>query len=111
MSDSRPNKAKVFNLIPESDEVRIPGPVRLYAGASYDLNIVQFPAGMGPQAHVNQIDAFIVVLEGDIQMTAGDEEYHVAQGQMIVVPAGLRRGFEAGKEGARLLAAHINLPE
>lgn len=57
--------------------------------------------------HSPGVDMALVVLEGQGQMVAGDQETEIGPGSIVVVPAGAARGIKAT---TRLVAVHLVAP-
>ncbi len=66
-----------------------------------------FEPGQFIPVHSPGVDMVLVVLEGDGQAVAGDQEVAIGPGAIVLVPAGQARGIKAT---SRLVAAHIVAP-
>ena len=58
-----------------------------------------------PHVHPDHVDAF-VVLEGEVEFTAGDGTVVLGPGGIIAAPPGARHGFRARSARARVLNVH-----
>jgi quercetin dioxygenase-like cupin family protein len=84
------------------------GPV--WGAESDDLNatILVWPAGEGPEEHVNDArDVLYVVLEGAVTLTLDGEPRSLAAGDALIVDKGVRRALVADTDGVRYVTAHI----
>jgi quercetin dioxygenase-like cupin family protein len=75
-------------------------------GAAMSLFIEDAPAGTGPRLHRHPYEEVFVVLDGELEMTIGDEVATVGAGQIAVAPANVWHGFKAGRDGARSVNIH-----
>lgn len=66
-----------------------------------------FEPGQFIPVHSPGVDMVLVVLEGEGQAVAGDQEVAIGPGTILLVPAGQARGVKAT---TRLVAAHIVAP-
>ncbi len=83
------------------------GPV--WGAASADLNatLLEWPAGEGPAAHVNEErDVLYVVVSGSARLTVDGEPRELGAGEAAIVEKGACRALVAGAEGVRYLTAH-----
>jgi mannose-6-phosphate isomerase-like protein (cupin superfamily) len=63
--------------------------------------------GVDPHVHRDQTDTFYV-LEGEAELTVGEETIRVGPGGYLAAPAGVRHGFRnAGDGELRLLNVHV----
>ncbi|HJL44294.1 MAG TPA: cupin domain-containing protein, partial [Polyangiaceae bacterium LLY-WYZ-15_(1-7)] len=53
-----------------------------------------------PHVHEGSVEALFIV-SGDGTMLRGDERFPIAPGRVVIVPAGVRHGYEAGTEPLR----------
>jgi quercetin dioxygenase-like cupin family protein len=84
------------------------GPV--WGAASADLNatVLVWPAGQGPDEHVNpERDVLFVVLEGSATLTVDGEPLRLEAGEARIVDKGTSRALVAGPDGVRYLTAHL----
>lgn len=84
------------------------GPV--WGAASEDLNatLLEWPAGAGPAAHVNDTrDVLYAVISGSAELTVDGETQALGAGEATIVSKGARRALVAGPDGVRYLTAHV----
>jgi len=72
------------------------------AGGS--LTTFAFDAGQGLSEHTSPREAFVLVLDGELEISIGGTPYTVGAGQIIRMPAGVPHGLEA-KSPTRMLLA------
>jgi mannose-6-phosphate isomerase-like protein (cupin superfamily) len=87
------------------------GPV--WGAASEDLNatILMWPAGAGPQEHVNESrDVLYVVVVGSARLTVDGEDVDLDAGEAHIVAKGSQRTLVAGPEGVTYATAHLRRP-
>ena len=58
-----------------------------------------------PHTHDDHLDSFLV-LEGEVEFTAGDETVVLGPGSFIAAPPGARHGFRSAGGRARVLNFH-----
>ena len=58
-----------------------------------------------PHIHPDHADSFLV-LEGEVEFTAGDETVVLGSGSFITAPPGARHGFRSAGGRARVLNVH-----
>ncbi|MEI6293204.1 MAG: cupin domain-containing protein [Methanomicrobiales archaeon] len=51
------------------------------------ITLFAFDAGEGLSEHTAPFDAVLQVLEGEVEITISGEQFHLEQGQMIIMPA------------------------
>ena len=81
----------------------------LWGTETEDLNatLLAWPAGDGPDEHVNsECDVILVVLAGAATVTIDGEPRLVRAGEALIVEKGRRRGLSAGSGGVRYLSVH-----
>ena len=81
----------------------------LWGTETDDLNatLLAWPAGDGPDEHVNrECDVILVVLAGAATITIDGEPHMVGADEALVVEKGRRRGLSAGPGGVRYLSVH-----
>ena len=67
-----------------------------------DLHVVE--PGSGAPPHYHQADEFLVVVEGSVEATLGDETQEIGKDHTIAVPAGAHHGFTVvGDSPAKIL--------
>jgi quercetin dioxygenase-like cupin family protein len=63
----------------------------------------------GPRLHRHPYEEVFVVLEGDVEFTAGDEHVRATAGESLVVPPDTPHLFvNAGEGRLRLVAIHVS---
>lgn len=67
------------------------------------MTLFAIPAGEGISAHKSSGDAFILILAGKAKITIGEEKFELAQGQSIVMPAGVPHAVNAQENMKMLL--------
>jgi quercetin dioxygenase-like cupin family protein len=82
-------------------------PVPLGGTERFKVVLTCFEPDQFIPVHSPAVDMTLVVLEGEGQMVAGDEEVAIAPGSVIIVPAGVARGVKAS---TRLVAVHFVAP-
>jgi quercetin dioxygenase-like cupin family protein len=89
------------------DDVR----VALIKGALPQLTVLEFDVfgdgydGPDPHTHDDHTDSFLV-LEGEVEFTAGDETVVLGPGGFISSPPGARHGFRSAGGRAKVLNLH-----
>ena len=87
------------------------GPV--WGEASDDLNatLLEWSAGTGPPAHVNdERDVLVFVVDGSAELDVDGEQRDLVAGEAGIVPKGTRRRITAGRGGVRYLSVHLRRP-
>lgn len=87
------------------------GPV--WGEASDDLNatLLEWSAGAGPPEHVNdERDVLVFVIHGSARVEIDGEGRELADGDVVIVPKGVRRSITAGRGGVRYLSVHLRRP-
>ena len=82
----------------------------LWGCETEDLNatLLAWPAGAGPEEHVNLgRDVLLVVVAGSATVTVDGEAGVVDAGQAIAIGKGSRRRITAGRDGVRYLTVHV----
>ena len=67
----------------------------LAQNAMVSITLFAFEKGEEISSHVSDGDAMVTVLEGAACLTIGGEEYHLTQGETIVMPAGVPHALYA----------------
>ena len=62
---------------------------------SVSLTIFAFDKGEEISSHSSQGDAMVTILEGSARITIGEQTYDLAEGQTIVMPAGIAHAVAA----------------
>jgi quercetin dioxygenase-like cupin family protein len=86
---------------------------RTFEGAELGAGVcvirVEMAPGDGPRLHRHPYEEVFVVLEGDAEFTAGDEQVRATAGESIVVPPDIPHLFvNAGEGRLRLVAIHVS---
>ena len=87
------------------------GPI--WGEASDDLNatILEWDAGGGPAAHVNEErDVVVAVLAGALRVETDDGVRDLEPGDVVIVAKGARRKLTALAGGTRYLSVHRRRP-
>ena len=79
----------------------------LAAGAHVKAVLTCLEPGQFIPAHRPGVDMLLIVLEGEGQLIAGDQQEAAGPGTVVFVPAGEARGVKAT---SRLVALHIVSP-
>ena len=79
-------------------------------GGGVDLIDHRVPPGYAPPKHVHRdADEVFYLIDGTLEVTCGDDAWHVEPGSVVFLPRGVPHGFVAGSDGpARTLL--INAP-
>lgn len=79
-------------------------------GGGLDIVDHRVPPGYAPPLHVHRDqDEVFYLIAGTLQVTCGDEHWHVEPGSLVFLPRNIAHGFVAGDDGpARTLL--INAP-
>lgn len=77
-------------------------------GGGMDLVDHRVPAGYAPPQHLHRdADEVFYLVDGTLQVTCGDDSWHVEPGSVVFLPRGVRHGFVAGSDRpARALLIH-----
>ncbi|MFO7812467.1 MAG: cupin domain-containing protein [Pelovirga sp.] len=67
------------------------------------LTLFAFATGEGISSHASTGDAMIQILDGEAQITIGNEKFNVSSGQMIIMPANIPHAVDALKPFKMLL--------
>lgn len=70
-------------------------PVPVYTGKSYRVILTYFKAKQFIPVHTPKIDLVFVVMRGRGVMVAGDRRFPIKEGDVVIVPAGTKRGVLA----------------
>ena len=72
-----------------------------------DANLVRLPPGQQIDQHVNnEVDVFVVVMEGDGDLLVDDREVRLAPGVAVLIPRGCGRTSRAGAGPLRYFTVH-----
>jgi mannose-6-phosphate isomerase-like protein (cupin superfamily) len=89
------------------DDVR----VAVIKAALPHLTVLEFDVtggddyGPDPHTHDDHTDSFFV-LEGEVEITLGDETFTAGPGTFVAAPPGVRHGFKVPNPPARFLNVH-----
>ncbi|MFA5890299.1 MAG: hemerythrin domain-containing protein [Actinomycetota bacterium] len=83
-------------------------PKLLYATEHFKVVLAAFEPGQQIPLHEPRVDLALTVLEGTGDVLVGDKIHHVRAGDVVVAPAGVKRGVRA-REG-RLVVLHVVSP-
>lgn len=67
------------------------------------ITIFAFDKGQGLSEHTAPFDAFVQILDGDADITISGEEFHLKNGDMIIMPAHKPHAVKAGEKFKMLL--------
>lgn len=70
---------------------------------SYEITLQQGAEGIGPPPHRHAWDESFFVLDGEVEISAGDRTALGRAGALVHVPAGLVHAYRFGKGGGRML--------
>jgi quercetin dioxygenase-like cupin family protein len=93
------------------DDVRL----ALIKGALPHLTVLEFTAsdkgyeGPDPHTHPDHTDSFYV-LEGELELTLGDETFLAGPGTFVAAPPGVRHGFKVPPGGGRVRFLNVHAP-
>ena len=82
---------------------------RLIRVATEQISIIEIDFDeslvVDPHTHDDHVDSFLV-LEGEVEFTAGDDTVVLGAGSLISAPPGTRHGFKSAGGHARVLNFH-----
>ena len=91
--------------LPVSQAIELADAVECAAGSIVSRTIVEndagtltlfaFDAGQGLSEHSAPFDAFVHVLDGEVELTIGGEAVRAAAGQVVVMPANVPHAVKA----------------
>jgi quercetin dioxygenase-like cupin family protein len=93
------------------DDVR----VALIKAALPHLTVLEFDVfgdgyeGPDPHTHGDHTDCFYV-LEGELELTHGDETFRAGPGMFVAAPPGVRHGFKVPSQPGRVRFLNIHAP-
>lgn len=96
MPEQPPGPGTPFRPVGEIDYA--PGAIVsrvLHRGPAGNLSLFAFEAGEEVEEHTTPCDAFVTVLEGTATVIIDGSETNVAEGEMILMPAGLPHSLRA----------------
>jgi quercetin dioxygenase-like cupin family protein len=75
--------------------------------APLSIFVTEYPRGRGPDLHLHPYPEVFVVETGTGLFTAGEEQYTVTGGHILIVPAETPHGFKgAGDDTLRVVSVH-----
>lgn len=80
----------------------------LAQGKNLSITLFAFAQGEEISAHSSPGDALVQVLEGEAEITIGDQKMDVKAGQVVVMPAGIPHALYAKKPFKMLLIVVFN---
>jgi hemerythrin-like domain-containing protein len=87
------------------------GPVWGTASEQLNATVLEWRAGEGPSAHVNEErDVLVVVIAGSVILGTDEGAQELTAGEATIIPKGQRRQLTAGTRGTRYLSAHRRRP-
>lgn len=75
----------------------------LCQGKNLSVTIFSFDKGEEISTHSSPGDAFVQILDGEAEITIGQEKFHLNAGQIIVMPAGVPHALYAVERFKMLL--------
>lgn len=81
----------------------------LAQGKNLSLTLFAFDKGEEISSHSSGGDALVYLLDGEAEITIGDETFHVKKGETIVMPAGIPHALLA-KEKFKMLLVVVFQP-
>lgn len=75
----------------------------LAQGRNLSLTLFAFDKGEEISSHSSQGDAMVYLLDGEAEITIGEEIFHVKKGETIVMPAGIPHALLAKEQFKMLL--------
>jgi quercetin dioxygenase-like cupin family protein len=92
------------------DDLRRSPTAALFEGGdevATSIFVTEYQRGRGPDLHLHPYPEVFVVLDGTARYTAGDEEFEVTGGHVVVVPADTPHGFKGAGDGTlRVVSVH-----
>jgi quercetin dioxygenase-like cupin family protein len=67
------------------------------------VTVFSFDAGQGLSEHIVPYDAFVQILDGEVEVTIDGAVQHLSAGQMIIMPAGRPHAMKGVKRFKMLL--------
>lgn len=75
----------------------------LAQGKPVSITLFAFAEGEEISSHSSGGDAMVYLLDGEAEITVGEENFHLKKGQTIVMPAGIPHALQAVKQFKMLL--------
>jgi quercetin dioxygenase-like cupin family protein len=102
--------SKVIEL--KSTVSYMPGQVvskTLAQGAPISITLFAFDKGEEISSHESKGDAMVLILDGEAQITVGDEKFVLKEGQTIVMPANVPHALFASQQFKMMLVVVFKL--
>ena len=80
----------------------------LSQGRNVSLTLFAFDKGEEIRSHSSKGDALVYLLDGEAEITVGEETYNVKKGETIVMPAGIPHALLAKERFKMLLVVVFN---
>lgn len=80
----------------------------LAQGKNLSVTLFAFAKGEEISSHSSGGDALVYILDGQAKITVGDDDFSVAKGQSIVMPAGIPHALLAEEKFKMLLLVVFN---
>lgn len=80
----------------------------LSQGRNVSLTLFAFDKGEEISSHLSKGDALVYLLDGEAEITVGEETYNVKKGETIVMPAGIPHALLAKERFKMLLVVVFN---
>lgn len=80
----------------------------LSQGRSLSITLFAFDMGEEISSHSSDGDALVYILDGEAQITIGDEKHNLKNGDAIVMPAGIPHALYASQRFKMLLIVVFN---
>lgn len=77
-------------------------PQVVYHSAEIKVVLAYFKAGQFIPVHAPKVDLILYIVDGQAEVVAGDERPTAGEGDLIIIPKGLKRGIKALSELAIL---------
>jgi quercetin dioxygenase-like cupin family protein len=97
---SRPGDGERFERSNRTLTIRVDEPQLSVIEIEFDDSF-----GVDPHTHDDHLDSFLV-LEGEVEFTAGEQTVTLGPGSFIAAPPGARHGFRSAGGRARVLNFH-----
>lgn len=81
----------------------------LAQGKSLSLTLFAFDKGEEISSHSSGGDAMVYILDGESEITVGEEKFNVKKGETIVMPAGVSHALFATEKFKMLLVVVFSL--
>lgn len=81
----------------------------LAQGKPMSLTLFAFDKGEEISSHSSGGDALVYILDGEAEITIGEENFSVTKGQTVVMPAGIPHALYASERFKMLLIVVFNL--